>query len=54
MKRKVPEKRNVTPEQAVKVLRKNGIEVDENQAKIILDFMYIMAKLTLKQYFNDK
>ena len=52
MAKRLLEKRNITPQQAVKVLKKNGINVDENQAKIILDFLYILAKLTVNQYFN--
>lgn len=48
------EKRTVTPEQAVKILRKNGVEVNESQAKVILDFLYILAKLTVNQYFKNK
>jgi len=46
-------KRNITPGQAVKILRHNGIEVTEGQAKIILDFLYVLAKLTVNQYFNE-
>lgn len=47
-------KRNITPAQAVKILRENGIETDEINAKIILDFLYFLAKLTIKQYFNEQ
>lgn len=47
-------KRNISPEQAIKTLRKNGIECDEKEAKIILDFLYILAKLSVDQYFNEK
>jgi hypothetical protein len=47
-------KRNITIEQAVKILRKNGIECDEKEAKIILDFLYFLAKLSVNQYFNEK
>lgn len=51
MSKRLLEKRNITPEQAVKVLRENGINVNEDQAKIILDFLYILAKLTVNQCF---
>lgn len=54
MKSRLLEKRNITPEYAIKMLKKNGIDVDEEQAKIILDFLYILAKSTLKRYFEDK
>jgi hypothetical protein len=47
-------KRNITPEQAVIILRRSGIECDEKEAKIILDFLYILAKLSVDQYFNEK
>jgi hypothetical protein len=48
------EKRNVTPRKAVEILKKSGIEINEKDAKIILDFLYILAKLTVNQYFNEK
>lgn len=47
------EKRNITPQMAVKILRKNGIEVDEKKAEEILDFLYLLAKETVKQYLNE-
>jgi hypothetical protein len=46
------EKRNITPQMAVKILRKNGIEVDEKKAEEVLDLMYILAKLIVKQNFK--
>lgn len=36
--------RAVTVNQAVRVLKRNGIEADETQAGIILDFLYLLAK----------
>lgn len=54
MKSRLLEKRNVTPQQAIKLLEKNGIKVDEQQARVILDFLYILAKSTLKRYFEEK
>lgn len=53
MRAKFLEKRNVTPDQAVRILRKNGIEVTEKEARKILDFMYIIAKLAIRDYFSD-
>lgn len=53
MSTKFLEKRNITPDQAVRVLRKNGIEVSEKDARKILDFMYIIAKLAIREYFSD-
>uniref|UniRef100_F4C323 Uncharacterized protein n=2 Tax=Sphingobacteriaceae TaxID=84566 RepID=F4C323_SPHS2 len=52
MAKRLIEKRHITPEQATKILNKRGIEVNEKQAKIILDFLYILAKLTVNQYFR--
>jgi hypothetical protein len=36
--------KKVSVKQAVAILTKNGIRVDENEASIILDFLYLMAK----------
>ena len=46
------EKRKITPEVAVKILRKNGVEIDEKKAAEVLDLLYIIAKLTVDQYFQ--
>jgi hypothetical protein len=48
------QKQGVTPEQAISALQKKGITIDEEEAKIILDFLYILAKLAINQYFNSK
>ena len=47
------EKRNITPEMAVKILRKDGVEIDEKKAVEVLDFLYFLAKLTVDRYIND-
>jgi len=44
------EKRTPTPEKAVEILRKHGTIVTVEQAKIILDFMYKIGKLSVGQY----
>lgn len=49
MKAGNPEKRNVTPKQAIQILQQNGIEVNEKQAENILDFLYFLAKLVVNQ-----
>ncbi len=54
MNTNLPEKRNVTTEQAVKVLQKNGVELSEKKMAEVLDFMYFLAKLALDQYLKDK
>ena len=46
-------KRNVTVSDAIKNLHENGIEVTEKQAAEILDFLYFLAHLSVKAYFNE-
>ncbi len=43
-------KYSITPEQAVKILREHGTIVTIEEAKLILEFMYKIAKLSVKQY----
>jgi hypothetical protein len=38
-------KRAVSVKQAIKVLKQNGIETTDEQAKIILNFLYLLAKV---------
>ena len=40
----------IPPNKAVEILRKDGIEVTEEQAKIILDFLYEIAGILVDQY----
>lgn len=40
----------IPPERAVALLRKDGIEVTEEQAKVILEFLYEMASIVVDQY----
>jgi hypothetical protein len=35
--------RGVTIDQAIRILRRNGIQVNEDHARIILDFLYLIA-----------
>ena len=46
--------RNVKSYQVIQELQKNGIECNEQDAKEILDFLYLLAKLAVHQYFNEK
>jgi hypothetical protein len=46
--------RNVKPYQVVQSLRQNGIECNDQEAKEILEFLYLLAKLAVHQYFNEK
>lgn len=42
----------IPPEKAVELLRKDGIEVTEEQAKVILEFLYEMAGIVVDQYLS--
>jgi hypothetical protein len=42
----LPEKRSLTPEKAVEILKKYGTIVTIEEAKLILDFMYKLGKLS--------
>ena len=46
------EKRTVTPEKAVEILKKHGTKITIEEAKLMLDFIYKFANLTLNQLFN--
>lgn len=40
--------RKVTISQTIRILYRNGIEIDEEEAKTILDFLYLLAKTAAK------
>jgi hypothetical protein len=44
---------NITPEKAVEILKKNGMQVTIEQAKQILEFLYKLAKITLSIYAEN-
>lgn len=44
----------ITPEKARALLSENGIEVDAEQAKMILDFLYGMAEIAVDVYFSQE
>ena len=48
----ITEKRNITPEMAVRILKKEGIEIDEKRALEVLDLLYFLAKLIVNQNFK--
>ena len=48
------EKRDITPQKAIEILKKNGIEIDEKEALIILEFLYFFAKLSVDQYLKNE
>ena len=43
--------RKISVEQAIRILRRNGIQVNEDQARTILDFLYLIAKTMSKSGF---
>lgn len=36
--------KRVSAKQAIEILTQNGIHVDEDEATVILDFLYLMSK----------
>jgi hypothetical protein len=46
--------KSVTTKDTIKALRNDGIEISENEAEKILEFLYFLAKLTVNQYVNNK
>jgi hypothetical protein len=40
--------RRITIDRAIEILRRNGIQTNEDQATIILDFLYLIAKIMSK------
>lgn len=42
----------IPPGKAVELLKKDGIEVTEEQAKVILNFLYEMAGIVVDQYLS--
>ena len=45
--------KRIPPEKAMELLRKDGIEVTEEQAKVILEFLYEMADIVVAQYLSN-
>ena len=42
----------ITPDKAIEILRKDGIDVNIEEAQFILDFLYVMANIAIEQYVN--
>ncbi len=40
----------ITPERAIEILKKGGLEVTHDQAKLILEFLYKLADITIAKY----
>ncbi len=39
----------ISPEKAIEILKKDGIEVAPNEAIVILEFFYRMAEIAIEQ-----
>jgi hypothetical protein len=48
MESSTTEKRKITPEKVIEILQKQGTKVSLEEAKLMLDFLYKFAKLTLE------
>lgn len=48
------DKRSITPQKAVEILRKHGTIVTVEDAKLILDFMYKFTILAISQIVKHK
>ena len=44
----------ISPQEVVEILRARGTHVSEQEAKIILEFMYKLAEITLTQYLHHE
>lgn len=49
-----PEKRNLTPEKAVRILKRYGRKITLAEARIMLDFIYNFAILSINQVIKDE
>lgn len=47
-------KKKMTPQKAIDLLRQDGIEVDEQQATLLIDFMLEIAEIAVDQYLASK
>ncbi|PWS28499.1 hypothetical protein DHW03_01165 [Pedobacter yonginense] len=47
-------KRSITPQKAIEILNNHGTTVTFEEAKIILDFMYNFAILSVNQLVKNK
>ncbi|MFH6961655.1 hypothetical protein ACHRVK_03625 [Flavobacterium plurextorum] len=42
----------ISPEKAKQILSEDGIDVTVEQAKTILEFLYLMSEIVVNQYLN--
>ena len=43
----------ISPEKAIEILKKEGLEVDTLQAKLILEFLYKLADIAIAHYMRN-
>ncbi len=46
------EEEKISPERAIEILKKDGLEVTLEQAKLIVEFLYQMADIVVDQYLK--
>lgn len=47
------ELKKIPPEKALHLLRKAGYDINEERSDEIMEFIYIIVKLTLKEFFTS-
>lgn len=45
--------KKISPQKALHLLRKAGYDINEEQSEEIMEFIYIIVKLTLKEFFTS-
>lgn len=45
--------KKIPPERALAILKKAGCNIDEEQSEEVMEFLYIIVKLTLKEFFTS-
>lgn len=43
--------KRIPPEKAYAILRKAGYDINEQQSEEIMEFLYVIVKITLKEFF---
>lgn len=46
-------RKEITPQRAIELLRQDGIEVDERNAALILNFLFEIAEIAVDQYLES-
>jgi len=48
------ELRKIPPDKALQLLRKAGYDINQEQSEEIMEFLYTIVKLTLKEFFTSE